>query len=126
MGETIIIAVVNMLTPLTLLGLGLVIWKTRPPFGDMFGYKSKQSLKSPEAWEIAQTVFGRYCTLTYAVLSALTLFASLIPLFIDLDDLGMSILVMAVNFVNVIAFAPVIGVTESTVKKYTGGSDETK
>ena len=117
MGETIIIAVVNMLTPLTLLGLGLVIWNTRPPFGDMFGYKSKQSLKSPEAWEIAQAVFGRYCTLTYAVLSALTLVVSLLPLFVKFDELGVSILVMAVNFVNVIAFAYVVGVTESTVKK---------
>ena len=123
MGETIIIAVVNMLTPLTLLGLGLVIWKTRPPFGDLFGYKSKQSLKSSEAWEIAQAVFGRYCTITYAVLSALTLIVSLLPLFVKFDELGVSILVMAVNFVNVIAFAPVIGVTESTVKKYTEGSD---
>ena len=123
MGETIIIAVVNMLTPLTLLGLGLVIWKTRPPFGDMFGYKSKQSLKSPEAWEIAQAVFGRSCTLTYTVLSPLTLIASLLPLFVKFDELGVSILVMAVNFVDVIAFATVIGVTESTVKKYTEGSD---
>ena len=124
MGETIIIAVVNMLTPLTLLGLGLVIWKTRPPYRDLFGYKSKQSLKSPEAWEIAQAVFGRYCTLTYAVLSPLTLIASLLPLFVKFDELGVSILLMAVNFVNVIAFAPVIGVTESTVKKHTEGSDE--
>ena len=123
MGETIIVAVVNMLTPLTLLGLGLLIWKTRPPFGDLFGYHSKQSQKSPEAWEIAQAVFGKYCTLTYAVLSPLTLIASLIPLFIDLDGWDMSVLVMAVNFVNVIAFAFVVGVTESAVKKYTEGGE---
>lgn len=124
MGETIIIAVVNMLTPLTLLGLGLVIWKTRPPFGDMFGYRTKQSQKSPEAWELAQAVFGRYCTLTYAVLSALTLISSLIPLFVRLDDLGRSILFMVINFVDVVALAFVIGVTESTVKKNTNNSSQ--
>ena len=119
MGKTILIAVVNMLLPLTMLGFGLVIWTTRPPFGDMFGYRSKQSLKSPEAWEIAQAVFGRYCTLTYTVLCPLTLIVSLLPLFVEFDELGVSILVMAVNFVNVIAFAYVVGVTESTVKKHT-------
>lgn len=119
MGETAIIAVVNMLTPLTLLGLGLVIWKTRPPFGDLFGYRTKQSQKSPEAWEIAQAVFGRYCTLTYAVLSTATLIASLIPVFFKIDELWVSIIFMIVNFVNVFALAVVIGVTESTVKKHT-------
>ena len=124
MGEAIIVAVVNMLTPLTLLGLGLVIWKTRPPFGDMFGYRTKQSQKSPEAWEIAQAVFGKYCTLTYAVLSALTLISSLIPLFLKFDDLGMSILCMVINFVNVIAFAFVVGITESTIKKHTEGDEQ--
>lgn len=119
MGEKIIIAVVNMLTPLTLLGLGLLIWKTRPPFGDLFGYRTKQSQKSPEAWELAQAVFGRYCTLTYAVMSALTLIVGFVPMFIKLDELWLSIFVLAVNFANVIALAVVIGVTESTVKKHT-------
>ena len=124
MGEKVIIALVNMLTPLTLLGLGLLIWKTRPPFGDIFGYRTKQSQKSPEAWELAQAVFGRYCTLTYAALSALTLITSLIPLFFKLDELGMSILVLAVNFANVIALAVVIGITESIVKKQTEEGDK--
>ena len=124
MGEKVIIAVVNMLTPLTLLGLGLLIWKTRPPFGDIFGYRTKQSQKSPEAWELAQAVFGRYCTLTYAVLSALTLISGLLPIFIKLDEFWLSIFVLAVNFANVIALAVVIGITESIVKKQTEEGDK--
>ena len=124
MGEKVIIAVVNMLTPLTLLGLGLLIWKTRPPFGDIFGYRTKQSQKSPEAWELAQAVFGRYCTLTYAVLSALTLISGLLPIFVKLDEFWLSIFVLAVNFANVIALAVVIGITESIVKKQTEEGDK--
>ena len=124
MGEKVIIAVVNMLTPLTLLGLGLLIWKTRPPFGDIFGYRTKQSQKSPEAWELAQAVFGRYCTLTYVALSALTLISGLLPIFIKLDEFWLSIFVLAVNFANVIALAVVIGITESIVKKQTEEGDK--
>lgn len=117
MGEKVIIAVCNMLLPLTILGLGLMIWKTRPPFGDMFGYRTTQSQKSPEAWELAQALFGRYCTLTYAVLCALTFLASFAPIVFALDDLVVTWILTVTNLVNFIALFVVIGVTDSIVKK---------
>lgn len=116
MGEMVIIAVCNMLLPLTMLGLGLMIWKTRPPFGDMFGYRTKQSQKSPEAWELAQAVFGKLCTLTYAALCALTLIASVVPIIFGLDDV-LIIVTGIVNLVDFTAFFVVIAVTEKIVKK---------
>ncbi len=119
MGEKVIIAVCNMLTPLTMLGLGLMIWKTRPPYGDIFGYRTTQSQKSPEAWELAQALFGKYCTLTYAVLSGLTLIAGVVPIIFRLepDDLAWTWIVTIVNLVNVIALFIVIGTVDHTVKK---------
>lgn len=109
--------------PLTILGLGLMIWKTRPPFGDMFGYRTKQSQKSPEAWDMAQGLFGRYCTLTYAALSALTLIAGVILLVFKVDDIVTSCMVAAVNIVDFTALFVVIGVTDSKVKKLSGGNE---
>lgn len=123
MGEKVIIAVCNMLSPLTILGLGLMIWKTHPPFGDMFGYRTTQSQKSPEAWELAQALFGRSCTMTYAVLSALTLIASVIPIIFKLDELVVMWIFTAANLVNIIALFIVIGVTDSKVKKLSGGDE---
>ncbi len=124
MGENVIIAVCNMLLPLTMLGLGLVIWKTRPPFGDMFGYRTAQSLKSPEAWAAAQMLFGRYCTITYAVLSGLTLAAGAASILFKVEDTG--IIIMAVNLVDFAAFFVVVGVTDRIVKKHFNGGDEPK
>lgn len=112
-----------MFMPLTILGLGLMIWKTRPPFGDLFGYRTTQSQKSPEAWDMAQALFGRYCTMTYAVLSALTLIAGVIPLVFKVDDIVTSCIVAAVNIVDFIALFVVIGVTDSKVKKFSGGNE---
>lgn len=58
MGERIICAVVNMFLPLTLLGLGLMVWLTKPGYGDAFGYRTTWSLKSKETWALAQELFG--------------------------------------------------------------------
>lgn len=117
MGEKVIIAVCDMLLPLTMLGLGMMIWKTRPPYRDIFGYRTTQSEKSPEAWELAQALFGKHCTLTYAVLCGLTLIAGVIPMFFRIDELAESWIVTIVNLVNVIALFAVIIIVDHTVKK---------
>ena len=117
MGEKVIMAVCNMFLPLTILGLGLMVWKTHPPFGDMFGYRTTQSQKSPEAWEAAQALFGRICTLTYTVLCGITLIASVIPIIFKLDDLVDMWIFTVVNLIDFIALFIVIGVTDNMVKK---------
>ena len=126
MGEKIIIAVCNMLTPLTMLGLGLLIWKTRPPYQDIFGYRTTQSQKSPEAWALAQVFFGKYCTLSFAVLSALTLIASVVSIIVKHSELVGMWIFTVVNMVNFIAVFVVIGVTDHTVKKLTPDIEKTE
>lgn len=125
MGEKVIIAVCNMLTPLTMLGLGLLIWKTRPPYRDIFGYRTTQSQKSPEAWALAQALFGKYCTLSFAVLSALTLIASVLPIVFSFDELAEMWIFTVVNLVDFISVFIVIGVTDHTVKKLTADTEKT-
>ena len=126
MGENIIIALCNMFMPLTLMGLGLMVWKTHPPFGDMFGYRTTQSQKSPEAWDMAQALFGKSCTLTYAVLSFLTLIAGLAPIFFKVDEMAADWIFTAVNIVYSVTLFVLIFITDSKVKKYSAGNDEPK
>lgn len=126
MGEKIIFALCNMFLPLTILALGLVVWKTHPPFGDMFGYRTTQSQKSPEAWDIAQALFGRSCTLTYAVLSFLTLIAGLVPIFFKVDEMAEAWIITAVNIVDFAALFVLIFITDSKLKKLTAEKDDPK
>lgn len=126
MSEDIIVAVCNMFMPLTILGLGLMVWKTHPPFGDMFGYRTTQSQKSPEAWVMAQALFGKSCTLTYAILSFLTLIAGLVTIFFKVGETAETWIITAVNIVDFAALFVVIFITDSKVKKYTAGNDEPK
>lgn len=115
-----------MFLPLTILGLGLMVWKTHPPFGDMFGYRTTQSQKSPEAWNMAQALFGKSCTLTYAVLSFITLISSLVPIFFKVDETAVDWIFTAVNIVNFVTLFVLIFITDSKVKKYSAGNEEPK
>lgn len=126
MGEKIIFAVCNMFLPLTILGLGLMVWKTHPPFGDMFGYRTTQSQKSPEAWDMAQALFGRSCTFTYAVLSFITLIAGLVPIFFKVDEMAADWIITAVMIVDFAALFVLIFITDSKLKKYSAENDEQK
>lgn len=115
MGDNVIIAVVDMLLPLTMLGLGLMIWLTKPGYGDVFGYRTTWSLKSKETWERAQGIFGRFCTITYAVISFISLIVGLVPIIWRLDISGIITCVLyLVQFVSVFV---VIGVTDGIVAR---------
>lgn len=115
MGDNVIIAVVDMLLPLTMLGLGLMIWLTKPGYGDALGYRTTWSLKSKETWERAQGLFGRLCTITYAVISFISLVAGLVPIIWKLDISGIITCVLyLVQFVSVFV---VIGVTDGLVAR---------
>ncbi len=117
MGENVICAVVNMLLPLTLLGLGLLIWLTKPGYGDAFGYRTTQSLRNKETWARAQELFGRSCTITFAVLSFITLISGVIPIICGADKYVMGIVVGAAVFVDFIAFLILVGVVDGIVKR---------
>lgn len=118
MSDNVIIAVVDMLLPLTMLGLGLMIWLTKPGYGDAFGYRTTWSLKSKESWERAQGLFGRLCTITYAVLSFLSLIAGLVPIIIKTDNEYIAGIISGIlSFVQFVSVFVVIGVTDGIVKR---------
>ena len=115
MGENVIIAVCNMLLPLTMLGLGLMIWLTKPGYGDIFGYRTTWSLKNKETWERAQFLFGKICTIAYAVISFISLIAGLVPIIWRLDISG--IIACVLNLVQFVSVFVVIGVTDGIVAR---------
>lgn len=117
MGDKVILAVADMLLPLTMLGLGLVIWLTRPPYNDLFGYRTTLSQKNALMWERAQYLFGKLCTVTFAVLSFLTLIAGIVPIIGKFDKYATSFVAMLVTFVDTIALMAVIFVVEGKLKR---------
>lgn len=117
MNDNVVTAVVNMFLPLTMLGLGLMIWRTRPGYRDLFGYHTTWAEKSEEAWNFAQELFGRLCTITFAIASFLTLIAGLIPVIAHMDEAWVSIISGIVCFVDLIPLFVIIFIVEGKLKK---------
>ena len=117
MGDNIIIAVVDMLLPLTMLGLGLMIWLTKPGYGDAFGYRTTWSLKSKETWARAQGLFGRLCTVTYAVISFISLICGVIPIVVGFDKYTTGIIACFLSLVQFVSVFVIIGVTDGIVSR---------
>lgn len=116
MGENIIIAACNMLLPLTMLGLGLLIWLTKPGYGDAFGYRTAWSLKSKETWAFAQEVFGGLCTKVYAVISFVSLLCGIIPIIGGFDDVS-GIIACILGLVQFVSVFVIIGITDGMIKR---------
>lgn len=117
MNDNVIFAVVNMFLPLTVLGMGLMIWRTRPGYRDLFGYHTTWAEKSEEAWDFAQELFGRLCTKTFVVASALTLVAGLIPVIARLDESWGTIICGVVSFADMVLMFVIIFIVEGKLKK---------
>lgn len=105
-----------MLLPLTMLATGLIIRKTRPDYRGM-GYHTTWAEKSEETWNFAQELFGRLCTKTFAIMSALTLIAGLIPVIARLDESWGTIINGMVCFVDLIPLFVIIFIVEGKLKK---------
>lgn len=116
MGENVILCVCNMLVPITMLILGLVIWKTMPGYGDLIGYRTTYSLKNETLWNIAQYCFGKSCTITFAVMSFLSLLASLVLIFFEVDKEILGIISVFVTLIQSVALFVVIFITEHKLK----------
>lgn len=117
MGDLVILLVSSLFLPITMLILGLVIWKTRPPFNDIMGYRTTWSQKNERLWKMGQELFGRYCTITYAVIFGISVIMSVIPMLLHIDKLMISVMNSAMYLVQFTALFAVIGVTDGKLKR---------
>lgn len=117
MGDLVIMLIVGVLLPITMLGLGLMIWKTRPPFNDIMGYRTTYSQKNERLWNMGQELFGRYCTITYVVILGLSIISGLLPIVFKINRYVGGLINMGMYIVQFISVFAVIGVTDGKLKK---------
>lgn len=104
-------------TSLIIMGVALWMWKMPPKYGEIGGYNTKRSRKSTEAWDFAQTAYGRYATITFAVVSAATLAVGLSTLFMKFGEIAGFVTFMAVTGGQVAALFVIIAVIERQLKE---------
>ena len=104
-------------TPLIIMAFAIAMRNNPPKFGENTGYNTKRSRKSAEAWDFAQTAYGRYATVAFAVMSAVTLVVGVLAIFLNIgEDAGFAVF-MAVTTAQVAVLVAVIIVIERQLKQ---------
>lgn len=104
-------------TPLIIMAFAISMRNNPPRFGENTGYNTKRSRKSGDAWDFAQIAYGRYATIAFAVMSAVTLAVGLIAIFLNLGETAGFVTFMAVTMVQVAVLFGVIVVIERQLER---------
>lgn len=99
-------------TPLIIMAFALSMRKMPPKYGENTGYNTRRSRKSEEAWNYAQTAYGRYATVAFAVTSLLTFIVGLAALLMNFGETAGFVTFMAVTLAQVAVLVGVIVVIE--------------
>ena len=104
-------------TPLIIMAFAIAIRNNPSRFGENNGYNTKRSRKSTEAWDFAQNAYGRYATIAFAIMSAVTLAVGLTAIFLNIGETAGFAVFMAVTTAQVAVLVGVIIVIERQLKR---------
>lgn len=120
MGENTFINVLYLIgelpLPIIIMAFAMSMKKYPPNFGEN-GYNTKRSRKSEEAWEFAQTAYGCYASIVFAVMSAITLAVGLTTIFLNFGETAGFATFLAVTLAQVAALFVLIIVIEHQLKE---------
>lgn len=103
-------------TPIIIMAFSWSMWKSPPKLGEN-GYNTKRSRKSEEAWNYAQTAYGRCGAITFAVMSVLTLAVGLTAIFLNFGETAGFVTFLAVTLVQIAVLFITIVVIERQLKE---------
>lgn len=85
-----IISIVSLFLPLIMLFIGIIFIKKAPnKINPIYGYRSRRSMKSPEAWKFAHFLCGKIWLYAGIVMLLLTILAMLLVLNKSQDTQGL-------------------------------------
>lgn len=112
-------------TPLIIMAIGFTMWKKPPKFGEQFGYRTKLSQRSEQAWNYAQIIYGKLSAIVFAVISGATLLLNIYALIRKFDDITGIIAFLIQCAVVMGAIFVIIGIVEHRLKTAFGKDGDT-
>lgn len=103
--------------PLIIMAFAISMKNAPPKFGENTGYNTRRSRKSGEAWDFAQTAYGRYATKAFAVTSLLTFVAGLMAILLNIGETAGFVTFMAITLAQVAVLVGVIIVIERQLER---------
>ncbi len=123
MGEYIVLLICELLCPLTMLLIGLFIWRFPAEYRSMFGYHTTAAERSPEAWAAAQGYFGIRMVIAQIPIIVIMVVSWVIScVILKLSEDAVAAIAMVLTAVPVIVVFVVAGMTEKMLKRCFGNS----
>lgn len=108
----------ELILPIAVIMVGVSIWKNPPKMGEQFGFRTKRSQKSKEAWNYAQIAFGKASTVIFIPIELLTLAVGVMAIVMNFSDLPAFITFMAVELVQVVVLIIITFAVDLSLKKH--------
>lgn len=102
--------------PVIVLAISALVWKYPPRSSENFGYRTKRSKSSEQAWMFAQIVYGKLSTIVFAVFTAVTVIIGIIGILKNFDDKTGFAVFIAQNCVLVALIFVIILIVENKLK----------
>ncbi len=121
MGEYVVLLICELLCPLTMLLIGLFIWRFPAEYKSMFGYHSTAAERSPEAWAAAQVYFGiRMVIAQIPVIVIMVVSWVITCVVMKLSEDAVAAVAMVLTAIPIIVVFIVVGMTERMLKNHFG------
>lgn len=116
MNDNILYLISEIPTPVIILIVAISILRYPPKRNENFGYRTRRSQLSEEAWNTAQALYGKYASIMFAITSAATVITGIIIVIINLDEVTSLALFLVITAVQVGVLMVVIVMVEHKLK----------
>lgn len=102
--------------PIIYLFVAISMWRSPPKMSENFGYRTRRSQSSEEAWNAAQVLYGKYSAIAFAITLAATITAAVTIIFINPDEDTSFVLFLVIIMAQVGVLISVIAAVEHKLK----------
>ncbi len=125
MGEYVVMLICELLCPLTMLLLGLFLWRFPAEYRSIWGYHTTAAESSHEAWAAAQVYFGIRMVIAQIPVIVIMVVSWVIScVILKLSEDAVAAIAMVITAVPMIVVFIVVGMTERMLKKYFGKQEK--
>lgn len=102
--------------PIIMLIVGIYLWKCPPKMSENFGYLTRRAKLSEDTWNAAQTLYGKYSTIAFAVTLAATLLTRITAIIINTGEDASFVIFIIITAVQIAVLIAVIAAVEHKLK----------
>lgn len=96
--------------------VGISMWRCPPKMNENFGYRTKKALRNEQTFSAAQTLYGKYSTITFSAMLAAVAAADIALLFAKVGENARFAAFMIIMAVQIVALAVDIALVEHKLK----------